>query len=183
MCHLYDSKIARGWPGSDDPAALSFDACFTAWGAGRRQVVPVASSASSETQGSEARKAVNGLAAGHCFVSQPEFGSWWMADLGESRPVSEVRIRTTPEAAGTAVPPLIEARLGDSAEHASNALFGEPQRAAEAVFRPAKPMGGRFLSLQSLDTNPDAALTLCQVEITEEKHLHRYEHFQESCSV
>ncbi|XP_047493567.1 fibrinogen C domain-containing protein 1-like [Penaeus chinensis] len=33
-------------------------------------------------------------------------------------------------------------------------------------------MGGRFLSLQSLDTNPGAALTLCQVEITEEKHLH-----------
>ncbi|XP_069991825.1 techylectin-5A-like [Penaeus vannamei] len=170
VCHLFDSKKARGWPGSDDAGALSFDACFTAWGAGRRQVVPVATSASSESQGSEAPKALNGLANGQCFASEPEAGSWWMADLGESKPVSEVRIRTALEGAGTAAPPLTAARLGNSAEPWGNAPFGEPQHATEAVFRPAEPMGGRFLSLHSLVA--DAALTICQVEIIEERHLH-----------
>ncbi|ROT79007.1 hypothetical protein C7M84_002286 [Penaeus vannamei] len=169
VCHLFDSKKARGWPGSDDAGALSFDACFTAWGAGRRQVVPVATSASSESQGSEAPKALNGLANGQCFASEPEAGSWWMADLGESKPVSEVRIRTALEGAGTAAPPLTAARLGNSAEPWGNAPFGEPQQATEAVFRPAEPMGGRFLSLHSLVA--DAALTICQ-RVPVERHLH-----------
>lgn len=164
---MYDSRIARDWSSSDDAGALSFDACFPAWGAGRRQVVPVATSASSESQGSEAPKALNGLANGQCFASEPEAGSWWMADLGESKPVSEVRIRTALEGAGTAAPPLTAARLGNSAEPWGNAPFGEPQRAVEAVFRPARLIGGRFLSLHSLVA--DAALTICQVEITEDR--------------
>ncbi|ROT79003.1 putative tenascin-like [Penaeus vannamei] len=124
VCHLFDSKKARGWPGSDDAGALSFDACFTAWGAGRRQVVPVATSASSESQGSEAPKALNGLANGQCFASEPEAGSWWMADLGESKPVSEVRIRTALEGAGTAAPPLTAARLGTPRSPGATPLSG-----------------------------------------------------------
>lgn len=167
VCHLYDAKITHYWSGSDDSTALVFDTCYTAYVTTPSRLIPVAASAS-ENAGFEPGKAVDGLANdGQCFVSDPaELRSWWMADLGESKPVSELRVRTSQAS--------IEARLGNSPDHTSNPLFGEPQQAvSKIVFKPNQLMSGRFLSLQSLDPNPGNVLTLCEVEIMEENNFHR----------
>lgn len=89
--------MAGHWAGTDDPAALTFDTCFTKWVTNPRSNPPIRTSASSTGQGSDSRKAIDGFIGknvSHCFSSGQEPNPWWMADLGGVRRVSQVRIHT-----------------------------------------------------------------------------------------
>ncbi|XP_037785652.1 microfibril-associated glycoprotein 4-like [Penaeus monodon] len=172
MCQLFSSKVSRHWAGVA-PAAVTFDACHTSWVTNPARLHPVSMSASSETVGSEAQKAVDGFLSSdmsHCFSSAVELGPWWLADLGETRRVSQVRVHTRQDGVSGDFA-SVEARLGDSATPASNPQFGQNagslHAGAEVDFAPSTPMSGRFLSLQSVGTGP-GALTICDVEILAE---------------
>ncbi|XP_047493382.1 uncharacterized protein LOC125041980 [Penaeus chinensis] len=97
MCEIYETKVAGHWAGTDDPVALTFDTCITKWVTNPRSVPPIKTSASSTSQGSDTRKAVDGFIGrnvSHCFSSGQEPNPWWVADLGGVKRVSQVRIHT-----------------------------------------------------------------------------------------
>ncbi|XP_042863779.1 uncharacterized protein LOC122248047 [Penaeus japonicus] len=170
---MFGNKVSRHWAGFADASAVTFDVCYTSWVTNPARLKPVATSASSESAGSEAQKATNGFLGSdisHCFSSTAETGPWWMADLGESKTISQVRVHTRQDGVSSDFL-SVEARLGDSSVHDSNPEFGvnagTPHVAAEVVFAPSEAMSGRYLSMKSLD-GAAGPLTICDVEILEE---------------
>lgn len=166
--------MSYGWPGSGDPDALEFDSCFGSVASNSRRILPVSTSASSTSAGSATGNAVNGFTGRNilqCFTSDPEADPWWMADLGVPKRVLQVRVITRLD--GIDIHPWsVEVRLGDSPDLASNPIFDQNLEqprpvAAEVVFTPPRPMTGRFLSIQSVDSS--SSLALCDVEILDQE--------------
>lgn len=105
-----------------------------------------------------------------CYSSSQEVNPWWMADLGGSKRVSHVKVRTS--GSGTSSQFLsVEVRLGESPDHTNNPKVGhklrEPKLGAEVEFMPPEHMTGQYLSIQSLDSSPGNVLSICDVEILE----------------
>ncbi|ROT78467.1 putative ficolin-1 isoform X1 [Penaeus vannamei] len=118
MCEMYETKVAGHWAGTDDPSAVTFDTCITKWVTNPRSSPPVMTSASSTSQGSDARKAVDGFIGRNvslCFSSGQEPNPWWMADLGRVKRVSQVRIHTRQDGLGSEFLSVL-VRLGNSSD-------------------------------------------------------------------
>lgn len=172
---MYKMKVSDAWPGLDDPSALGFDKCFTAWLTNPRRILPVATSASSTSDGSNSDNAVKGYLSKnltHCFVSGTEANPWWRADLGVSKKVAQVRVHVRQDdTVGGFLD--VEARLGDSAVYEDNAVFdfkaGEPIKNAEVLFAPSKPLSGQYFFLQSQGSSSDNKLAFCSIEILEQE--------------
>lgn len=163
-----------GWVGSEDPDALAFDSCFASVAANSLRILPVSTSASSTSAGSDTGNAVNGFIGSNilqCFTSDPEADPWWMADLGASKRVLQVRVTTRLD--GIDVNPWsVEVRLGDSPDLSNNPIFDQNLElprpvVAEVLFTSPRPMNGRFLSIQSVNSNN--SLSLCDVEILDQE--------------
>ncbi|XP_037785766.1 techylectin-5A-like [Penaeus monodon] len=168
-------KVSDAWPGLDDPSALGFDTCFTAWLTNPRRILPAATSASSTSVGSSSDNVLKGYISKnltHCFVSGLETNPWWRVDLGVSKKVAQVRVyvRQDDTVGGFF---NVEARLGESTVYEDNAVFdfkaGEPVANAEVLFTPSKPLSGQYFFLQSQGSSSDNKLAFCIVEILEQK--------------
>ncbi|XP_037786262.1 uncharacterized protein LOC119582088 [Penaeus monodon] len=174
-CYLFKAKVSEAWPGFDDPSALSFDTCFTAWFTNLRRILPVATTASSTSDGSSSDNAVKGYISKnltHCFVSGLETSPTWRAHLGVSKKVAQVRVHVRQDdTIGGFLD--VEARLGDSPVYEDNAVFdfktGEPVVNAEVLFTPSEPSSGQYFFLRSQGSSSDKKLAFCSIEILEQE--------------
>lgn len=151
-CQLYDTKVADHWAGSDDPSAVAFNSCLTAWVPNPRPILPTNLSASSEGAGSSKSKSVDGFIGknpSHCFSTGEEATPWWLADLGGVRRVAQVRVLTRQDGNASDFASVV-VRLGNS-----SALL---RNGSERVCFDASPLSelGANASGPSLssDTNP-----------------------------
>lgn len=151
-CQLYDNKVADHWAGSDDPSAVTFNSCLTAWVPNPRPILPTNLSASSECAGSSKSKSADGFIGknpSHCFSTEEEATPWWLADLGGVRRVAQVRVLTRQDGNASDFASVV-VRLGNS-----SALL---RNGSERVCFDASPLSelGANASEPSLssDTNP-----------------------------
>lgn len=175
MCHLFETKVSDSWSGLDEPSALSFDTCFTAWLTNPRRILPVATSASSTSDGSNSDNAVKGYLSKnltHCFLSGAEASPWWRADLGVAKKVAQVRVHVRQDDIIGGFSD-VEARLGDSPTYEDNELFdfkaGEPIVNAEVLFTPSEPVSGQYFFLQSQGSSSEYKMAFCSIEFLEQK--------------
>ncbi|XP_037793009.1 uncharacterized protein LOC119588401 [Penaeus monodon] len=169
MCRMYSRWVGEQWSGYNNTDTLHLGSCFTSW-TNQQRIFPVATNQSGIYMNHYSSEAVSGYLStpiAFCSITAQMANPWWWADLGESKTVSQVVVHIRRDGYSNSQFRSVVARLGDSLDAFQNPVFdsknGAPATGSVISFTPARPMVGRYLSLQSIVSND--RLTICNVQI------------------